>query len=89
MRNNQKCYLTNFIYANDLSSANDGKIRMISCGADKSIYFRTAHKVRQVAQGNVVFFVFFYVRLILNENELEVISFRIVCFSQQFGVLIF
>ncbi|KAM9466086.1 mitogen-activated protein kinase-binding protein 1 isoform 2-T2 [Clarias gariepinus] len=25
-------------------AANDGKIRMISCGADKSIYFRTAHK---------------------------------------------
>ncbi|KAF4084126.1 hypothetical protein AMELA_G00125290 [Ameiurus melas] len=23
---------------------NDGKIRMISCGADKSVYFRTAHK---------------------------------------------
>uniref|UniRef100_A0A8B9L1T4 Mitogen-activated protein kinase binding protein 1 n=1 Tax=Astyanax mexicanus TaxID=7994 RepID=A0A8B9L1T4_ASTMX len=25
-------------------AANDGKIRMISCGADKSIYFRTAQK---------------------------------------------
>ncbi|XP_047677373.1 mitogen-activated protein kinase-binding protein 1 isoform X3 [Tachysurus fulvidraco] len=25
-------------------AANEGKIRMISCGADKSIYFRTAHK---------------------------------------------
>ncbi|KAM9840285.1 mitogen-activated protein kinase-binding protein 1 [Aulostomus maculatus] len=24
-------------------AANDGKVRMISCGADKSIYFRTAH----------------------------------------------
>ncbi|KAF5908504.1 mitogen-activated protein kinase-binding protein 1-like isoform X1, partial [Clarias magur] len=26
-------------------AANDGKVRMISCGADKSVYFRTAHKV--------------------------------------------
>lgn len=26
-------------------AANDGKVRMISCGADKSIYFRTAQKV--------------------------------------------
>ncbi|XP_043961955.1 mitogen-activated protein kinase-binding protein 1-like isoform X3 [Gambusia affinis] len=25
-------------------AANDNKVRMISCGADKSIYFRTAHK---------------------------------------------
>ncbi|KAF7656796.1 hypothetical protein LDENG_00035940, partial [Lucifuga dentata] len=25
-------------------AANDSKVRMISCGADKSIYFRTAHK---------------------------------------------
>lgn len=29
-------------------SANDNKVRMISCGADKSIYFQTAHKVRHV-----------------------------------------
>ncbi len=29
-------------------SANDGKVRMISCGADKSIYFRTAQKVRSL-----------------------------------------
>ncbi|MCJ8736812.1 hypothetical protein PDJAM_G00016700 [Pangasius djambal] len=28
-------------------AANDGKIRMISCGADKSIYFRTAHKTEE------------------------------------------
>uniref|UniRef100_A0A8C8F844 Mitogen-activated protein kinase binding protein 1 n=1 Tax=Oncorhynchus tshawytscha TaxID=74940 RepID=A0A8C8F844_ONCTS len=27
-------------------AANDGKVRMISCGADKSIYFRTAQKVK-------------------------------------------
>ncbi|KAL4656482.1 mitogen-activated protein kinase-binding protein 1 isoform X2 [Arapaima gigas] len=26
-------------------AANDGKVRMISCGADKSIYFRTAQKL--------------------------------------------
>lgn len=26
--------------------ASDGQVRMISCGADKSIYFRTAQKVR-------------------------------------------
>ncbi|XP_042322609.1 mitogen-activated protein kinase-binding protein 1 isoform X1 [Sceloporus undulatus] len=26
-------------------AANDGKVRMISCGADKSIYFRTAQKM--------------------------------------------
>lgn len=39
----------NSIYANPLPLANEGKIRMISCGADKSIYFRTAHKVRWVA----------------------------------------
>ncbi|KAK9409726.1 mitogen-activated protein kinase-binding protein 1 [Crotalus adamanteus] len=26
-------------------AANDGKVRMISCGADKSIYFRTAQKI--------------------------------------------
>ncbi|CAL8283254.1 unnamed protein product [Lota lota] len=25
-------------------AANEGKVRMVSCGADKSIYFRTAHK---------------------------------------------
>ncbi|XP_076852525.1 mitogen-activated protein kinase-binding protein 1-like [Brachyhypopomus gauderio] len=25
-------------------AANDGKVRMISCGADKSLYFRTAHR---------------------------------------------
>ncbi|XP_029966677.1 mitogen-activated protein kinase-binding protein 1-like [Salarias fasciatus] len=25
-------------------AANDNKVRMVSCGADKSIYFRTAHK---------------------------------------------
>ncbi|TNN41782.1 Mitogen-activated protein kinase-binding protein 1 [Liparis tanakae] len=25
-------------------AANDNKVRMISCGADKSVYFRTAHK---------------------------------------------
>lgn len=28
------------------SIASDGQVRMISCGADKSIYFRTAQKVR-------------------------------------------
>lgn len=28
------------------SVASDGQVRMISCGADKSIYFRTAQKVR-------------------------------------------
>ncbi|XP_066525268.1 mitogen-activated protein kinase-binding protein 1 isoform X2 [Hoplias malabaricus] len=28
-------------------AANDGKIRMISCGADKSIYFRTAQKTKE------------------------------------------
>ncbi|XP_048829943.1 mitogen-activated protein kinase-binding protein 1 isoform X2 [Brienomyrus brachyistius] len=27
-------------------AANDGKVRMISCGADKSIYFRTAQKTK-------------------------------------------
>lgn len=27
------------------SAANEGKVRMISCGADKSVYFRTAHRV--------------------------------------------
>lgn len=27
-------------------TASDGQVRMISCGADKSIYFRTAQKVR-------------------------------------------
>eukprot|EP00079_Xenopus_tropicalis_P017388 XP_004917287.1 PREDICTED: mitogen-activated protein kinase-binding protein 1 isoform X2 [Xenopus tropicalis] len=30
-------------------AANDGKVRMISCGADKSIYFRTADKVGDAA----------------------------------------
>lgn len=35
--------------ANQLSSpACENSVRMISCGADKSIYFRTAHKVRHV-----------------------------------------
>uniref|UniRef100_A0AAY4BTU6 Mitogen-activated protein kinase binding protein 1 n=1 Tax=Denticeps clupeoides TaxID=299321 RepID=A0AAY4BTU6_9TELE len=29
-------------------AANEGKVRMISCGADKSIYFRTAQKVNAV-----------------------------------------
>ncbi|XP_044127189.1 LOW QUALITY PROTEIN: mitogen-activated protein kinase-binding protein 1 [Bufo gargarizans] len=33
-------------------AANDGKMRMISCGADKSIYFRTAE---QTAEGSVHF----------------------------------
>ncbi|XP_053330656.1 mitogen-activated protein kinase-binding protein 1 isoform X2 [Spea bombifrons] len=33
-------------------AANDGKVRMISCGADKSIYFRTAD---QAGEGNVHF----------------------------------
>ncbi|KAM8920856.1 mitogen-activated protein kinase-binding protein 1 [Pelodytes ibericus] len=33
-------------------AANDGKVRMISCGADKSIYFRTADKT---GEGNVHF----------------------------------
>ncbi|XP_059374553.1 mitogen-activated protein kinase-binding protein 1-like isoform X3 [Carassius carassius] len=28
-------------------AANDGKVRMISCGADKSIYFRTAQKTEE------------------------------------------
>ncbi|XP_051579389.1 mitogen-activated protein kinase-binding protein 1-like isoform X1 [Myxocyprinus asiaticus] len=28
-------------------AANDGKVRMISCGADKSIYFRTAQKTKE------------------------------------------
>ncbi|XP_062252893.1 mitogen-activated protein kinase-binding protein 1 [Platichthys flesus] len=28
-------------------TANDGKVRMISCGADKSVYFRTAQKVEK------------------------------------------
>ncbi|XP_027895562.1 mitogen-activated protein kinase-binding protein 1-like isoform X2 [Xiphophorus couchianus] len=28
-------------------AANDNKVRMISCGADKSIYFRTAHKTEK------------------------------------------
>ncbi|XP_068564393.1 mitogen-activated protein kinase-binding protein 1-like [Cebidichthys violaceus] len=28
-------------------AANDNKVRMISCGADKSIYFRTAHKTER------------------------------------------
>ncbi|OCT64855.1 mitogen-activated protein kinase-binding protein 1-like [Xenopus laevis] len=30
-------------------AANDGKVQMISCGADKSIYFRTADKVGDAA----------------------------------------
>ncbi|KAL8169444.1 UNVERIFIED_CONTAM: Mitogen-activated protein kinase-binding protein 1 [Gekko kuhli] len=30
--------------------ANDGKVRMISCGADKSIYFRTAQKTADGVQ---------------------------------------
>ncbi|NXU47196.1 MABP1 protein, partial [Turnix velox] len=30
--------------------ANDGKVRMISCGADKSIYFRTAQKTGESVQ---------------------------------------
>ncbi|KAM9294407.1 mitogen-activated protein kinase-binding protein 1 [Gastrophryne carolinensis] len=33
-------------------AANDGKVRMISCGADKSIYFRTAE---QTAEGAIHF----------------------------------
>ncbi|CAL8298454.1 unnamed protein product [Arctogadus glacialis] len=28
-------------------AANEGKVRMVSCGADKSIYFRTAHKTEE------------------------------------------
>ncbi|XP_050989162.1 mitogen-activated protein kinase-binding protein 1 isoform X4 [Labeo rohita] len=28
-------------------AANDGKVRMISCGADKSVYFRTAQKTEE------------------------------------------
>ncbi|KAL7888260.1 hypothetical protein AOLI_G00032340 [Acnodon oligacanthus] len=28
-------------------TANEGKVRMISCGADKSLYFRTAHRTFQ------------------------------------------
>ncbi|NXE93127.1 MABP1 protein, partial [Menura novaehollandiae] len=31
-------------------AANDGKVRMISCGADKSIYFRTAQKTGEGVQ---------------------------------------
>ncbi|XP_015268347.1 PREDICTED: mitogen-activated protein kinase-binding protein 1, partial [Gekko japonicus] len=31
-------------------AANDGKVRMISCGADKSIYFRTAQKTADGVQ---------------------------------------
>ncbi|NXS64230.1 MABP1 protein, partial [Brachypteracias leptosomus] len=31
-------------------AANDGKVRMISCGADKSIYFRTAQKIGEGVQ---------------------------------------
>ncbi|MBN3298722.1 MABP1 protein, partial [Amia calva] len=31
-------------------AANDGKVRMISCGADKSIYFRTAQKLSEGAE---------------------------------------
>ncbi|XP_051502996.1 mitogen-activated protein kinase-binding protein 1-like isoform X2 [Myxocyprinus asiaticus] len=31
-------------------AANDGKVRMISCGADKSIYFRTAQKTEEGTQ---------------------------------------
>ncbi|XP_054826893.1 mitogen-activated protein kinase-binding protein 1 isoform X2 [Eublepharis macularius] len=31
-------------------AANDGKVRMISCGADKSIYFRTAQKATDGVQ---------------------------------------
>ncbi|XP_059209066.1 mitogen-activated protein kinase-binding protein 1 isoform X2 [Centropristis striata] len=29
-------------------AANEGKVRMISCGADKSVYFRTAQQVEEV-----------------------------------------
>uniref|UniRef100_UPI00398E330F mitogen-activated protein kinase-binding protein 1 n=1 Tax=Pristiophorus japonicus TaxID=55135 RepID=UPI00398E330F len=31
-------------------TANDGSVRMITCGADKSIYFRTAHKSAEGTQ---------------------------------------
>ncbi|XP_028996696.1 mitogen-activated protein kinase-binding protein 1-like [Betta splendens] len=31
-------------------AANDNKVRMISCGADKSVYFRTAHKTDSGAE---------------------------------------
>nr|XP_057912933.1 mitogen-activated protein kinase-binding protein 1-like isoform X2 [Doryrhamphus excisus] len=31
-------------------AANDGKVRLISCGADKSIYFRTAHMSNRGAE---------------------------------------
>ncbi|XP_060773754.1 mitogen-activated protein kinase-binding protein 1-like [Neoarius graeffei] len=31
-------------------AANEGKVRMISCGADKSVYFRTAHRTSRGVQ---------------------------------------
>ncbi|XP_055087127.1 mitogen-activated protein kinase-binding protein 1 isoform X2 [Periophthalmus magnuspinnatus] len=31
-------------------TANEGRMRMISCGADKSVYFRTAHKTEEGLQ---------------------------------------
>lgn len=49
------CSSVNVVALNSLTSlsssclsANEGKVRMISCGADKSVYFRTAQQVRRV-----------------------------------------
>lgn len=42
-------WMIQVLLANQLSSpACENSVKMISCGADKSIYFRTAHKVRHV-----------------------------------------
>lgn len=35
-----------FLISTSCVPANEGKVRMISCGADKSVYFRTAEQVK-------------------------------------------